>query len=65
MQSSLPRKLWNETPPPPAPAPSQGRWLTPGEKMEIAGFRYDGGMIYLGKILKAPSVIRRGILTPL
>jgi tellurite resistance protein len=36
------------------PAPSRGRWIAPGETVEVAGFRYGGGMVYFGKGLEAP-----------
>lgn len=34
--------------------PSRGRWIAPGETIEVAGFRYAGGMVYFGKVLEAP-----------
>lgn len=41
---------------PPAPAQAElgpGRWIPPGESVVVAGTTIDGGMIYVGKTLKA------------
>lgn len=67
LQSEAAESQTNQATPPAAPlprqapqmgravsTPSRGRWIAPGEPIEVAGFRYGGGMVYFGKLLEAP-----------